>query len=356
MIDTIRLQFENVKVTDELSKKMKITVMKEDGNEIKTELFETESEIIYGKKAYYNWKGISFDVDSKYRTGSEYVMPKGSVRLSLPKLIGKDYTSNLNKDDIIIALKKLQEELDKIGIITNVWKAKIVEMHLFFDLPVDYDFEKYFPVLLQLEDFKIKHKKRFPTTVYFGNGSNELCIYSKRDEYLNRNRLAKYRCEMLRFEDRLKTARSVLEFAKVNSIEGFVYKYDDIRKLFYATLLKKIKLIEINYNDITTPLGIYNIIQRNNETKKNWLDNSIKQIGHIAIQSVIDHRNFIEMLKNIKPYFNPSKLYKNLKPYISFSLFNDDLKDVDYSELKKNLEETLIDNFHYRMIGLTGQI
>ncbi|MCB0750980.1 MAG: hypothetical protein KDC52_05865, partial [Ignavibacteriae bacterium] len=138
--------------------------------------------------------------------------------------------------------------------------------------------------------------------------------------------------------------------------QGLVDNFAEIRKLFYDSIKEKIKQVEINAHDIKSRIGLYDIVRKNYDTKTRWFDNAIKQIGYTHILSVIDHRNFIDMIKNIKPEVNPSREYKKLKPYISSNYFDTKYDNEYYNDLKCDLEETLNSVYDFEMICLGGQI
>ena len=132
----------------------------------RTDVLET-GEIL--EKQFYNSDKFNLTIDNRgFR-----------LHFSLPKLYGlKDNFYPLGENSFEVVMNSLQRNLEDVGVIADLDKAKILRLDIFKNVQTSETFSIYSDVLKSLE-LKRTHKRDYVDGFLSANTLRELCFYNK---------------------------------------------------------------------------------------------------------------------------------------------------------------------------------
>jgi hypothetical protein len=251
MIDTLKLKLQDYVI----DKSVKL-ILEPSPIEYETQK-ELNSHILYrdaihtisGKKAYINTSLYNIDLQQS-KNGS----PALYLQTSIPKVInGKNYSPTA-LNELQTAFKKIEKDLKGIGIITNIYDAKLSRIDLFKNVPTKEPFASYRPVFETLSMNRMS-KRDYGTAFLFYNTYAEMNIYDKLVEMQKRNESIDGLPNTARTELRLLKARKIqnsLDMITPSDLQkGFEY-LPEFYNSYLATNIFKYGDIKENENVLSS--------------------------------------------------------------------------------------------------------
>jgi hypothetical protein len=178
------------------------------------------------------------------------------------KLNSSKYSSQcLPYDKFLMAIDKVQNELITIGIECNLIETgKIIRYDNSFDLIMENSYSCYMPAIVTMNPQGIRqgNKRIKKDTLYYGNKSQEICVYDKANEIEETNK------NIIRFEYRHLKAKTLNIYLK-NLSEEYYYKYRQNDKANIENFLFKVapKIYTDNNDFLISTLQLINDVNLN---------------------------------------------------------------------------------------------
>lgn len=229
-------------------------------------------------KAYLNTDKFQFTCKAKQLPNGE-ALPVASVKLSVPKVLGKDAPGvKLDAFDVSDALCIIRESLGENGIYTDTLDAGIWRVDSTVDVISAYPFEAYSPIF---ENMCYHHftDASFGSTYRLGGKTKQFCIYDKVAEYKNRGEdTSGMPDNVLRFEYRTLKGRSCRD-AGFGDVTALLDKYDVLRARTQEAWDKA--LFWMDASVLRASPGKYlEVLEEAQGESARWVSRAIKELGY----------------------------------------------------------------------------
>lgn len=219
-------------------------------------------------------------------------LPTMKLQISIPKfLTGENYLL-ADKSELAEIYSELNDELKKMGINTDISKAKVSRQDVTKNIISDYSPNMYIPIFRQLSASRMHDVEHSAETYTKMNGTREICFYDKRQEMLDAGESVKHLPNnVLRNEYRIKKTESVIKIYGVETFRDVYRDFDDIKETYKNELKKgmfKSPFLDCQKTDDTMQI-FWNAMQNSGKGKANFYEQGLLQILCNQTKSVIEN-------------------------------------------------------------------
>lgn len=364
MIDTLKLNISDCSIDSKTQLVIEPSPYLHDSQQkfINYDLFcDNEGEIVQGKKAYLNKDKYNLTIKPKYTLKLDAVdkrtitgkfidglkvheikrvqIPEESfnagifVQTSLPRFFNSTNFNSLSIQNEKDVINKLEKELWKDGIKTNIWNATLSRVDTFTNITLSENFTNYSAIFNILELARMQRFEYAGTTFLYRNGEQQICIYDKLLEMKNKitdfKRAAGSPRNIMRIENRLLRKRKILNTTGFTNVKQLYKNYDILKSNYknqvsitifkYEPGEKKIVTGEAIMEGFANSLLVNGLRGMNKYLKEYGLESILLDVPLENLLISIDNSDFSRMQKSrLRSMFKKKKLdMEFLKTYKS---------------------------------------
>jgi hypothetical protein len=224
-----------------------------------TVLFRNEAGETLGSKATYNAPDNSFS----FTLGIDnFSGDRGAVLSADPSTYAKvtfsaarvAFGSNYQLADSValkVAFLKVERGLREAGIKVDMAQALLTRLDVTRNVLTEENPKDYFPMLRTLP-CKLKDQAKYAGSLAWGNGSQAVSIYSKRDEMIAKERSVVGIPDTIRFEQKFLKRQKVKAYLGFDTASDLLDNLDHVEKRYKEAMEKNIFKLDVFDYELTT--------------------------------------------------------------------------------------------------------
>lgn len=304
-------------------------------------LWKTGNQTTLGLNAFKNTKNCSYDIT-----------PYGLFIEFNPSKFGRENNiSTANQNQLQIAMKQINVELNEIGISTNINNNEVSRLDLTKDINTNFSVSHYIPVFENIPRATTMRDRKYPSGFLIENTQREYCIYDKLQQIqdvmkINPSQLGLDN-PIMRLENRLLNKKVVQSKTGLKNLIDFISKdnYNHCKEVYNNSIESDIFSIDKTYHNISgidtnTLTGSFSVLLNKAKTTTN---------KHFGTNRAIDELLKIGNLENwVTEFGSIGNIVNKLTPELENTYLKSGAEKVrkEKAKLKKRLQQQARMNFY----------
>ena len=304
---------------------------------------------VYGKKAQH----IGEHFVATIKAQKQSTVADCYVQLSLPKFCSGNNLFPVTLSQSQKAMRRLESELNRIGIRADLKTAKLSRLDLFRNIQTDEPFSSYRGLFCTLKAQR-QQRREWDTTFLWGNTQQQTQIYDKRVE-MQRNGRDVSRCppNTMRCEYRMMNGQKIRQVLRGRTVEHLWSEYENLPAIYNNAIRQTLFKEPLPHHEVLTGSQLERELRSFQSTcGRNWLPLYLQAQGAKTVFEQCGSETFLQtfsaVLKNDEnPRTRQQRLYRvnrdmNQATAMLTSLQSANTSARTLGDLRRELEQKLL--------------